>query len=422
MHKISDLLEKAYSEYSMIQKPNEILELARDYLFHRKAKIYIEIGTQKGGTLYFLTHFFDKDCICISIDNTIPPNREFLKFEPYDNNPTFHFILGDSHTPSVKQKLRTILDGKQADILFIDGDHSYKGVKQDYYEYKEFVKDGGEIIFHDIIDSEFHRACGCEVNKFWREVKGSKVAILDKNYTIQPITKAEIGQWGGIGTLHNEKVEYQIYQIYFARVAMQYFKIKQAIQYENKQLTPFYENDLIMKLCEEVKKETNNKKYYGTVSWRFFEKTKFTSETLEQGIQGTNNQYDVIFMPPYYNRNETDFYERNKKQFTGLYQLTEAIDKLEILPFKFATGEWTNTYANYWIARKQTYIHYCDTTLKSIYEIFKMPEIREICEKNTINRYGKSVKLYPFLMEVLMGYHVNHYKIRHTRIFYDGTK
>lgn len=35
------------------------------------------------------------------------------------------------------------------DVLFIDGDHSYTGVKGDWEAYKGFLKSGGLVIFHD---------------------------------------------------------------------------------------------------------------------------------------------------------------------------------------------------------------------------------------------------------------------------------
>ncbi|MDH3235087.1 MAG: class I SAM-dependent methyltransferase [Alphaproteobacteria bacterium] len=37
----------------------------------------------------------------------------------------------------------------QVDVLFIDGDHSYEGVKADWDAYKAFLRDGSKIVFHD---------------------------------------------------------------------------------------------------------------------------------------------------------------------------------------------------------------------------------------------------------------------------------
>lgn len=35
------------------------------------------------------------------------------------------------------------------DLLFIDGDHSYEGVKSDWNHWSRFLKPGGTVIFHD---------------------------------------------------------------------------------------------------------------------------------------------------------------------------------------------------------------------------------------------------------------------------------
>lgn len=35
------------------------------------------------------------------------------------------------------------------DLLFIDGDHSYEGVKADWEGYKAFLQPGSVVIFHD---------------------------------------------------------------------------------------------------------------------------------------------------------------------------------------------------------------------------------------------------------------------------------
>jgi hypothetical protein len=55
------------------------------------------------------------------------------------------------------------------DFLFIDGDHSYEGVKKDFNMYGPLVKDGGIIAFHDITPYPFNLSIG--VSKFWQEIK-----------------------------------------------------------------------------------------------------------------------------------------------------------------------------------------------------------------------------------------------------------
>jgi predicted O-methyltransferase YrrM len=73
------------------------------------------------------------------------------------------------------------------DMLFIDGDHTYEGVKRDFELYRPLLKPGGIIAFHDVLDTPMHRLHGCEVHRLWQELPPHK-ALFSIN-----------GPWGGIG-------------------------------------------------------------------------------------------------------------------------------------------------------------------------------------------------------------------------------
>jgi predicted O-methyltransferase YrrM len=63
------------------------------------------------------------------------------------------------------------------DFLFIDGDHSYEGVKKDFEIYSSLVRKGGIIAFHDIVPDYYTRygirtpSYTGGVPKFWNEIK-----------------------------------------------------------------------------------------------------------------------------------------------------------------------------------------------------------------------------------------------------------
>ena len=54
-------------------------------------------------------------------------------------------IQGMSEAPETLEKMR----GEQIDLLIIDGDHSYGGVKRDFENYRPFMRSGGLILFDD---------------------------------------------------------------------------------------------------------------------------------------------------------------------------------------------------------------------------------------------------------------------------------
>jgi cephalosporin hydroxylase len=104
--------------------------------------------------------------------------------------PHFRPVRGDSHDFETVTAVENVLAGTLVDFLFIDGDHSLQGVWTDFDLYKRFVRPGGLIGFHDIIDTERHRNDGVEVPKFWNALEGRKVVFNDNQ------------GWGGIGVLY----------------------------------------------------------------------------------------------------------------------------------------------------------------------------------------------------------------------------
>jgi hypothetical protein len=63
---------------------------------------------------------------------------ERLSFRPKRHS----FVLGNSQTTDFPE-------GVYFDILYIDGDHSYEGVKGDYERHVQRLKDGGIVLLHD---------------------------------------------------------------------------------------------------------------------------------------------------------------------------------------------------------------------------------------------------------------------------------
>jgi predicted O-methyltransferase YrrM len=89
-------------------------------------------------------------------------------------------------------KAKDFFEDKPLDYLFIDGDHTYDGVKQDFEMYSPMVRPGGIIVFHDIVE---HPSSTCKVDKFWAEVKQGR---KHKEF----VNDWKQGQYG-IGVIYN---------------------------------------------------------------------------------------------------------------------------------------------------------------------------------------------------------------------------
>jgi predicted O-methyltransferase YrrM len=89
---------------------------------------------------------------------------------------SLHLIEADSHAGETRRQVLEIVGGKSLDFLFIDGDHSYAGVKKDFEDFASLVRPGGIVAFHDIIQDHAARfgaktvADSGGVHQFWREV------------------------------------------------------------------------------------------------------------------------------------------------------------------------------------------------------------------------------------------------------------
>ena len=79
-------------------------------------------------------------------------------------------IIGDSHNTEVF-KIVSERFKQPFDLLLIDGDHSYKGVKKDFEMYVPLVKERGLILMHDICNKNEG------VKDFWKEIKYPKVGL-----------------------------------------------------------------------------------------------------------------------------------------------------------------------------------------------------------------------------------------------------
>lgn len=81
------------------------------------------------------------------------------------------FLDMPSYTELAVDNVTKVLNGRMIDALFIDGDHRYEGVTQDFLCYRPFVKEGGLILFHDIVeDNGRSRAWAGGVPKIWRDL------------------------------------------------------------------------------------------------------------------------------------------------------------------------------------------------------------------------------------------------------------
>jgi predicted O-methyltransferase YrrM len=181
----------------MTQVRSEAVALGK-MLASRAPACSLEIGTNYGGTLLLLCNVSSPRAKIISVDlplgrfgggyprRKIPLYRKFPK-----SGQQLHLIRADSHLEETKGRVIRILNGELLDYLFIDGDHTYEGVRRDFEMYAPLVRSGGMIALHDI--AVHNRDTECQVDKFWSEVKNK--------YRHQEIVENAKQGWAGLGIL-----------------------------------------------------------------------------------------------------------------------------------------------------------------------------------------------------------------------------
>jgi predicted O-methyltransferase YrrM len=133
----------------------------------------IEIGTYLGGSAILMAGAGGN---IITVDNyssktfnniTNPISNIKHTLKKYGLFSKVQFIYGNSKTYDNSKMY--------CDLLLIDGNHTYESVKLDYEHWKNTVKNGGHILFHDACKTRDEATIKKEVYEFVRTLKLKKI-------------------------------------------------------------------------------------------------------------------------------------------------------------------------------------------------------------------------------------------------------
>jgi predicted O-methyltransferase YrrM len=109
-----------------------------------------DINKHKNKEKYDKYQYFKRDNLAIS---KTTKNLNTIKSK-FNNNASLKLIQGNSYFNNTEEEFKKLCNC-EIDLLFIDGDHTLDGVKNDFEIYSKYVRVGGFIIFddyhHDII-------------------------------------------------------------------------------------------------------------------------------------------------------------------------------------------------------------------------------------------------------------------------------
>lgn len=153
----------------------------------------LEIGS-RGTTFYILSKFSRGKKVAVDIQNL----KERVYMGMYGED--WNFFVGDSQTEEMRTRVSNFCN--KFDLIFIDGDHTYDGVKKDFEIYKELLSDRGAILFHDVDPNHLfpNELGGGQVAKFWDELSiGTKTHIVTTRSSGKNKLWGKSEGFGGIG-------------------------------------------------------------------------------------------------------------------------------------------------------------------------------------------------------------------------------
>lgn len=124
------------------QRPAEFSVLLERLQTLRPARM-CEIGTFRGGTLWFFSRVCADDAIVVTVDRSAPFYTRSLRRHVGKPGQTIASLEADSHDPATLERVKELLGSQPLDFLFIDGDHSYEGVRRDFELYAPLLRAGG---------------------------------------------------------------------------------------------------------------------------------------------------------------------------------------------------------------------------------------------------------------------------------------
>jgi cephalosporin hydroxylase len=193
----AEIAEKGIA-FQAAQKQGEFERMV-ELVMELQPKVILEIGSMHGGSLlaWRLAAPAAK-IISVSLTNGPFGGGSVDRSTVVDGEHVEivdHLLDMNSHDHSTLTAVMEILGDEFVDFLFIDGDHSYEGVREDFTTYSWLVRAGGLIALHDILSH--HPSEGIFVQKFWKRL----AARFETQEFVLPNELRDYGVWGGIGVI-----------------------------------------------------------------------------------------------------------------------------------------------------------------------------------------------------------------------------
>ena|ERR1035437_168903 len=139
--------------------------------------LIIDVGTAQGASAFIMTLAAAPSVKVLTVDPTYPKQDFFTLKRELDLDKRLFYYQGESKDLAIPHPI---------DMIFIDGVHSYNGVREDYEKYAPYVKQYGIIAFHDCV--------------LYGNTIGAYVKEIVKNKLVETV-ETDLSEWQDKGPL-----------------------------------------------------------------------------------------------------------------------------------------------------------------------------------------------------------------------------
>lgn len=114
---------------------------------YQTADLTLDLGIASGGQTKFLRDYYKCKRTIILDNGEHPMFPHWKRIKPLVDTEFEDELISDSHAPAVRKRLAKYENS--LDFAFVDGDHSYLGLRQDIFLVTPLLKDYAVMALHD---------------------------------------------------------------------------------------------------------------------------------------------------------------------------------------------------------------------------------------------------------------------------------
>jgi hypothetical protein len=166
------------------------------------SNLTLDIGIASGGQTKFLRDYYACQKTIVVDLGQHPDAYNWPRIRKSLNSDLILEIFDDSHAPAVRDSLLPFRG--EIDFAYVDGDHSYIGLRQDIFLVREILKPGAFMALHDTLAVE-------DCKRVYDELKASTTFdhVMDFNHRFgislwqlrEPVASTQENRTSGLGDL-----------------------------------------------------------------------------------------------------------------------------------------------------------------------------------------------------------------------------